>query len=138
MIKDRAPFYMGGGTETKLDLQRFAEVSNPYNDELEEDIEVSSNIGTALIEINFVNIDPDRGTISIDQEKLNKLENVTMVNETTVKVPVGTTFDYILQAIIITPAERWKFQYWVSNSGASTADKLTANTTFTGYFIYWW
>ena len=61
-----------------------------------------------------------------------------MVNKTTVKVPVGTTFDYILQAIIITPAERWKFQHWVSNSGASTADRLTANTTFTAYFIYWW
>ena len=58
-----------------------------------------------------------------------------MVNETTVKVPVGTTFDYILQAIIITPADYCVFSQWDSNSGASTADGLTANTTFTAIFI---
>ena len=40
MIRKVTPSYMGGGTElNKFDLQKFAEVSNPYNDELEEDIE---------------------------------------------------------------------------------------------------
>lgn len=58
-----------------------------------------------------------------------------MVNETTVKIPIGTMFDYILQAIIITPADRYIFQRWDSNSGASTADRLTANTTFTAIFV---
>jgi len=57
-----------------------------------------------------------------------------MVNESTVKVPVGTAFEYILQAVTITPANRYRFERWDSNSGASTADGLTANTTFTAIF----
>ena len=46
MNKRKAPLYMGGGgvSESKLDLQKFAEVSNPYTDDLEEDLEISSLI----------------------------------------------------------------------------------------------
>ena len=44
----------GGGTETRLDLQRFASVTNPYNDELEEDLEVSSKIDQISTNFRFL------------------------------------------------------------------------------------
>ena len=54
MKKHKAPLYMGGGgTESKLDLQRFASVSNPYTDELEEDLEISSLIEKQIILVSL-------------------------------------------------------------------------------------
>ena len=54
MIRKTAPFYMGGGigTELEFDLQRFAEVSNPYTDELEEKLLISSFIKKALVDLS--------------------------------------------------------------------------------------
>ena len=54
MNKDKAPFYMGGGgTESKLDLQRFANVSNPYTDNLEERLEISSLIEKQIVLVDL-------------------------------------------------------------------------------------
>lgn len=45
-MKYKAPFYMGGGTETELEfnLQKFAIVDNPYTDELEEDLSITGTM----------------------------------------------------------------------------------------------
>lgn len=52
MIRKVTPSYMGGGTETKLDLQRFAEVSNPYTTTLDDDLDVSGAINSNIINID--------------------------------------------------------------------------------------
>ena len=59
MIRNTAPFYMGGGTESKLDLQKFATVNNPYYDyNIDEDYTVTSNIKKLILvdDINTYNI----------------------------------------------------------------------------------
>ena len=80
MIRKTAPFYMGGGigTELEFDLQRFAEVSNPYTDELEEKLLISSFIKKALVDLSYYashNIANYRTITTIPQENIEYLSS---------------------------------------------------------------
>ena len=143
MIKDRAPFYMGGGgTETKLDLQRFAEVSNPYNDELEEDIEVSSNIAlditiafsmdialhtAAEFIINSAELPNGYTLISSDSNFIRYI------------IPSGASIANIIPEIKIND-NRFIFNYWDAGGAVYTQENLknqtfTASTTIIAVFV---
>ena len=68
----------GGGTETKLDLQRFANVSNPYTDELEEKLLISSFIDKALVDLSYYardNIANYETITTIPQENIEYLSS---------------------------------------------------------------
>ena len=80
MMKNyKAPFYMGGGTETELvkfNLQRFATVDNPYIDNLEERLEISSLIKKALVSLTYYardNIANYQTITTIPQENIEYL-----------------------------------------------------------------
>ena len=78
MIRKTAPLYMGGGIGTELDLQRFAEVSNPYTDELEEKMLISSFIDKALIDLSYYardNIANYEKVTEISQENIEYLSS---------------------------------------------------------------
>jgi len=52
-MKRKAPFYMGGGTESKLDLQKFAEVNNPYQATINSNIITSGSIQPPLVDLSY-------------------------------------------------------------------------------------
>ena len=111
MKKEITPFYMGGGIESNtidFDLQRFATVDNPYIDELEEDLEVSSKIDSSSSYLfNFTDISIS-GTMEIPLGK-NKV-NIILTAAT------GTSTNTLT----------------IDNSITS----YTFSATYTGYSVY--
>lgn len=63
MIRDKAPFYMGGGTETELnkfDLQRFATVDNPYESVIHRNEIASGDVSEIIIADDTIVFIPTR------------------------------------------------------------------------------
>ena len=81
MDKRKAPSYIGGiGTELEFNLQRFATVENPYNDELEEDLDISGFIEKkiTIVDLSYYaenNIANYRTVTTIPQENINYLSS---------------------------------------------------------------
>ena len=81
MMRCKAPFYMGGGTETKLkefDLQRFAEVDNPYETIISSNIITSGSIQQPLVYLSYYardNIANYETITTIPQENIEYLSS---------------------------------------------------------------